>query len=96
MNEEHAIFQAQQLDFIYSQSCLLYEIILNIPRSNFDPKCKPETDVDEIIFSRSAKPTDPVTNQMKNLSINHTTSGQATVLSHPTQTVDVQYEQSPN
>ena len=39
-NEEQAIFSAQQLDLFYSQSGILYEIILNAPRSNFDPKFK--------------------------------------------------------
>ena len=40
-NEEHAIFRAQMFDFIYAQYRLLYEIIPNAPRSNFDPKVKP-------------------------------------------------------
>ena len=37
-NKEHAIFRAQELDLIYAQSGILYEIIPNAPRSNFDPK----------------------------------------------------------
>ena len=40
-NEDQAIFRAQQWDLIYGQSGLLYEIIPNAPRSNFDPKFKP-------------------------------------------------------
>ena len=37
-NEEQAIFRAQELDLIYAQSGLLYEIIHNALCSSFDPK----------------------------------------------------------
>ena len=37
-NEEQAIFRAQELDFIYAQSGLLYEIIPNAPRSSSIPR----------------------------------------------------------
>ena len=39
-NEEQVIFRAQELDLIYAQSGLLYEIIPNAPHSSFDPKIK--------------------------------------------------------
>ena len=74
-NEEQAIFRAQQLDMIYAQSGLLYEIIPNVPRSNFDPKFKLGPHVNGIVGSASAKHTGLVTNQMNNLSINQPASG---------------------
>ena len=63
-NEFQAIFRAQQLDLIYAQSGLLYEIIPNAPRSNFDPKFKPGPHADGIVRSTSTKPTDSVTKQV--------------------------------
>ena len=36
-NEEQAILRAQELDLIYAQSKILYEIIPNALRSSFDP-----------------------------------------------------------
>ena len=44
MNEEEAILRAQQLDLIYSQSSILYEIILEAPGPTQDvekPKPRP-------------------------------------------------------
>jgi hypothetical protein len=41
------IFRAQQLDLIYSQSGLLYEMMLNAPCSNLDlenPNTNPHVD----------------------------------------------------
>ena len=40
-NEEQVIFREQELDLIYAQSGLLYEIIPNAPCSSFYPKIKP-------------------------------------------------------
>ena len=37
-NEEQAIFRVQELDLIYAQFSLLYEIIPNALRSSFNPK----------------------------------------------------------
>ena len=54
-NEDQAIFRAQELDLIYARYRLLYEIILNAPRSNFDPKIKPGPHVDGIVGSTSTK-----------------------------------------
>ena len=48
-NEEQAIFRAQELDLIYAQSKLLYDIIPNAPRSSFDPKIKTRTHGDGIV-----------------------------------------------
>ena len=69
-NEEQAIFRAQELDLIYAQSGLLYEIIPNALRSSFDPKVKPGPHVDGIVGCVSAKPMDLVTKQVIQLSIN--------------------------
>ena len=88
-NEEQAIFRAQELDLIYSQSSLLYEIIPNAPRSNFNHKLKPRPHDDAIVFSMSVKPVILVTNQISNLFINQPVSGQATALSLPTQATKV-------
>ena len=60
-NEDQAIFRAQQLDLIYARSGLLYEIIPNAPRSNFNPKFKPGPHADGIVGSASTKPADSIT-----------------------------------
>ena len=59
-NEEQVIFRAQELDLIYAQSGILYEIIPNVPRSNFDPNFKPRPHGDGIVGSASAKTIDSV------------------------------------
>ena len=59
-NEEQAIFRARELDLIYAQSGLLYEIIPNGPHSSFDPKVKPEPHDDGILGCMSVKPIDSV------------------------------------
>ena len=55
-NEEQAIFRVQELDLIYAQSGLLYEIIPNASRSSFDPKVKLGPHADGIVGSASKKP----------------------------------------
>ena len=80
-NEEQAIFRAQELDLIYDQSRILYEIIPNALRSSFDPKIKPGPHVDGIVGCTSAKPVDSVVKQVSQLSINQSASGQATASS---------------
>ena len=59
-NKEQAIFRAQELDLIYAQSGLLYEIIRNTLRSSFDPKIKPGPHADGIAGCTSTKPADLV------------------------------------
>ena len=63
-NEEQAIFREQELDLIYSQSIILYEIIPNSPRYNFDPKVKPRPHADGIVGCTSTKPADLVVKQV--------------------------------
>ena len=93
-NEEQAIFRAQELDLIYAQFGLLYEIIPNAPRSNFDPKVKPRPHADGIVGCASSKPVDSVAKQVSQLSINQSASEQATALSQPTQMASVLLMQS--
>ena len=81
---------------IYAQFGLLYDIILNGPQSNFDPKFKHGPHADGIVSSTSTKPVESVMNQMNILSINHLVLGQAAALSHPTQSVDVHSVQLSN
>ena len=68
---------------------MLYEIIPNAPPSSFDPKVKPGPHVDGIVGCASVKPADSVAKQVGQLSINQSTSGQATDSSQPAQTVNV-------
>ena len=58
------IFRAQELDLIYAQSGLLYEIIPNALHSSFDPKVKPGPHADGIVGCASAKPADSVAKQV--------------------------------
>jgi hypothetical protein len=51
-SEEEAIFKSQQLDLIYAQSGMLYEIIPDTPQSNYDPRQNPGPHVDGIIGSK--------------------------------------------
>jgi hypothetical protein len=84
-SEEEAIFKSQQLDLIYAQSGMLYEIIPDTPWSNYDPRQNLGPHVDGIIGSTSAKTIDQVTNQLKDLSLNQSTVGQAMTSSSTTQ-----------
>ena len=59
-NKEQAIFRAQELDLIYAQYGLLYEIIPNTLRSSFDPKIKPRPHANDIVGCTSTKPVDSV------------------------------------
>ena len=59
-NEEQAIFRAQELDLIYAQFGLLYEIIPDAPHSSFDPKIKPGPHTNGIVGCTSAKHEDSV------------------------------------
>jgi hypothetical protein len=61
-SEEEAIFKAKKLDLIYAQSGMLYEILPNAPRSNYDPRKNLEPHADGIIGSANVKSIDLVTN----------------------------------
>ena len=73
-NEEQTIFNTQELDLIYAQSIIFYEIIPNAPRSNFDPKVKPRPHVHGIVGCTSTKLVDSVVKQVIQLSINQSAS----------------------
>ena len=83
-NEEQAIFRAQELDLIYAQSRILYEIIPNALHSSFDPKINPRPHADGIVGCTSTTPTDSVVKQVSQLTINQSALGQAMALSQPT------------
>jgi hypothetical protein len=53
--EEEAIFKSQELDIIYTQSGMLYQILLDTPRSNYDPRQNPRPHVHGIVGSASVK-----------------------------------------
>ena len=93
-NEEQAIVRAQELDLIYAQSGLLYEIIPNAPLSSFDPKVKPGPHANGIVGCASVKPVDSVAKQVSQLSLNQYASIQATASSQPAQTTNVLSVQS--
>jgi hypothetical protein len=94
-SEEEAIFKAHQLDLIYAQSGMLYEILPDAPRSNYDPRQKLEPHVDGIIGSTNVKSTDLMTSQLKELSLSQSVGGQAlSVSSTPTQSADMHFVQS--
>jgi hypothetical protein len=68
-SEEEAIFKSQQLDLIYTQSGMLYEILLGTPRSNYDPRQNIGPHAYGIIGSANDKYIDLVMNQLKYLSL---------------------------
>jgi hypothetical protein len=65
-SEEEAIMRAQQLELIYSQSGLLYEVLPDAPRSILDKaRQKSGPHVDGIVGSTQAKPTNQLSNQLQ-------------------------------
>ena len=53
--EEDAILRAQHLELIYAQSGIPYDIILDTPQSNHDPKKHTGIHANGIVGSTSAK-----------------------------------------
>jgi hypothetical protein len=97
-SKEDAIMRAQQLELIYSQSGLLYEILLDAPQSILDKtRQRVGPHADGIVGSAQTNPTEQLTKKLQQLSIQHTTTNQTTVLAAPpTQTLDVHSVQSTN
>jgi hypothetical protein len=97
-SEEYVIMRAQQLELIYSQSSLLYEIFPDAPCSILDKtrqRVVPHTD--GIVGSTQTKPTEQLMKKLQELSIQHTTTSQTTILdAPPTQTSYVHTVQSTN
>ena len=72
MNEEEAILRAQQLDLIYSQSGILYEIIPEAPRPTHDAnKPKPRPHVDGVVGSVNSPTVESLAKQLHQLSVKH-------------------------
>jgi hypothetical protein len=97
-SEEEAIMRAQQLELIYSQSGMLYEIFPDAPRSILDKaKKKYGPHVDGIVGSTQGNSTDLLSNQLQQLSIQQTVASQtSSLVVPPTQTSDVHSVQSTN
>ena len=70
MNEEEAILKAQQLDLIYSQSGILYEIIPEAPRPTHNSeKPKPGPHADGVVGSFNSPTIEYLAKQLHQLSI---------------------------
>jgi hypothetical protein len=83
-SKEDAIMKAQQLEIIYSQSGLLYEILLDAPHSILDKtRQRVGPHANGIVGSTQTKPVEQLTNQLQQLSIKHTVASQTTVLAAP-------------
>jgi hypothetical protein len=79
------MFKSQQLDLICTQSGMLYEILPDAPRSNYDPRQKPKPHADGIVGSANVKSADSVTSHLKELSLNQSAGGPtSSVSSNPT------------
>ena len=68
--EEEAILRAQQLDLIYAQSGILYEIILEAPRSTNDlEKLNPRPHDDGLVGSVRTSTIESLAEQVHELSM---------------------------
>ena len=73
-NEEEAILRAQQLDLIYSQSGILYEIIPEAPRPAHDAeKPKPRPHADGVVGSINSSTIEYLSKQIHQSSVKHST-----------------------
>jgi hypothetical protein len=97
-SEEEAIMRAQQLELIYSQSGLLYEVFPDAPRSILDKtRQRSGPHADGIVGSVQMNPTDQLSNQLQQFSIQQTTTSQTTgSVVPPTQKSDVHSVQLTN
>jgi hypothetical protein len=76
-SEEEAIMRAQQLELIYSQSDMLYEIFPDAPQSILDKaKKKFGPHADGIVGSTQGNSIDLLSNQLQQLSIQQTVASQ--------------------
>ena len=75
MSEEEAILRAQQLDLIYSQSGILYEIIPEAPRPTHDAeKPKPGPHAYGVVGSVNSPTIEYLAKQLHQLSIKYSTA----------------------
>jgi hypothetical protein len=83
-SKEDAIMRAQQLQLIYSQSGLLYEIFPYVPCSILDKtRQRARPHANGIVGSAKTKPIEQLMKQLKQLSIQHTVASQTIVLAAP-------------
>jgi hypothetical protein len=83
-SEEDAIMRAQQLELIYSQSGLLYEILLDAPRSILDEtRQRAGPHADGIVGSAQTNLVEQLTKQLQQFSIQHTTTSKTIVSVSP-------------
>jgi hypothetical protein len=96
--EEYMIMRAQQLELIYSQSGLLYDIFSDAPRSILNKtRQRSGPHADGIIGSAQTKPVDPLSNKLQQLSIQQTTANQTSgSTAPPTQKLDLHNVQMTN
>ena len=74
-NEEEAILRAHQLDLIYSQFGILYEIIPNAPRPTHNvEKPNPGPHVDGVVGSVKSPTVESLAKKLHELSIKHSTA----------------------
>jgi hypothetical protein len=90
--------RAQHFELIYSQSGLLYTILSDAPRSILDKnRQRVGPHADGIVGSAQTKPTEQLTKQLQQLSIQHPAASQTTALAAPpTQTSEVHSVQTTN
>jgi hypothetical protein len=76
--------RAQQFELIYSQSGLLYNILLDAPHSILDKtRQRVGPYADGIVGSAQTKPIEKLMKQLQQLSIQHTMASQTTTLAAP-------------
>jgi hypothetical protein len=97
-SEEDSIMRAQQFELIYSQSSLLYNILLDAPRSILDKtRQRAGPHANGIVGSAQTKPAEQLTKKLQQLSIQHSAASQTTALvAPPTQTSEVHSMQTTN
>jgi hypothetical protein len=97
-SKEDAIMRAQQFELIYSQSGLLYNIFPDAPHSILDKtRQRVGPHADGIFGSAQTNPTEQLTKQLQQLSIQHIVANQTTALAaSPTKTLDIHTVQSTN
>jgi hypothetical protein len=97
-SKEDAIMRSQQIDLIYSQFGLLYEIFPDAPCSILDntiQRTRPHAD--GIVGSAQTNPAEQLMKKLQQLSIQNTAANQTTALVvPPTKTLDVHIVQSTN
>ena len=83
-NEEEAILRAQQLDFIYSQSGILYEIIPYAPRPTQNvEKPKPGPHADGVVGSMISPTVEILDKILHELSVKNSTEEAAKATPSP-------------